>query len=347
MMRTIAALTTGAATSSILNGQTPKPDFLLGLDGHSLRGMKWKAPQHIEYAATQKLDAVLFNGFHYFDNLTDSYLQEIRDLADSHHIQIRIGAGGVTAGASSFKPRYGTPLEAMSEGIRIAKILGSPTVNCRIGNIDDRYTPGGIQARIAEAVTTLQAIKAPAQDVGLRFAFENHAGDTRSEEVLQLIEAVGTDFCGVMFDPGNALWAMEDPTEALQILGPHILCTSVRDYRVWEEEDGAMFQWTALGEGLMDVPAYTTLFREFCPEVPFFVETISNQHRPIPFLTEAFMKGFPDLKASGITSFLKLCRQGEPLPILTPAAGEDPKKFDQQIQKKDFETSIALLRTLS
>ena len=336
----------GSASSGIARAQSPnRAKLQLGLDAHSVRGMKWKAIPLIEYAAEQKLDAVLLNGFHYFESLDDAHLRKVKEIADSRGIQIRIGAGGVSEGASSFKPTYGTPEEAMIEGIRVALALGSPTVNCRIGSIGDRYRPGGIEARIAEAVTTLKATKSRATDAGLKFAFENHAGDTRSEEVLTLIEAAGTDFCGVMLDPGNALWAMEDPMEQLQKLGPHVLCSSVRDYTCWPSEDGAMFQWTAIGDGLMEVAAYMQRFKDLCPGVPFFVETISNQARPVPFLTEAFMAGFPGLKVTDINSFLKLCRRGKPPEILTAPEGTDPRVFDQQLQKAEFEKSIATLRT--
>jgi sugar phosphate isomerase/epimerase len=340
----LAALGSTALPGFAQEATSAKPGLILGLDAHAVRGMKWTAIPLIEYAAELKLDAVLLNGFHYFDRLDEAHLKQIRALADSKGIQIRIGAGGISQGASSFKPTYGGPEDAMIEGIRVALALGSPTVNCRIGSIQDRYTPGGIQARIAEAVTTLKAIKTRAQDAGIKFAFENHAGDTRSEEVLELIEAAGTDWCGVMLDPGNAVWAMEDPMEQLQKLGPHVLCTSVRDYTVWTSEDGAMFQWTAIGEGQMDVPAYTQRFKELCPGIPFFVETISNEARPIPFLTEGFMAGFPNLKVTDISSFLKLSRQGSPPPILKAPAGTDAKAFDQQLQKTELEKSIATLR---
>lgn len=342
-LKQLGATAVGLACSRIATAESEPSKLILGLDAHSVRAMKWKAPQLIDYAAEQSVQAVLLNSLNYFDDLSDDALKKIREQAEAKGIQIRIGAGGVSEGAASFKPKFGTPEEAMLEGIRVALALGSPTVNCRIGNIDDRVTPGGIKARIAEAVAVLKAIKPKALDAGLKFAFENHAGDTRSEEILALIEAVGSDFCGAMMDPGNALWAMEDPMEQLEKLGPHVLCTSIRDYTVWASEGGATFQWTALGDGLMNVPAYAQRFKELCPEVPFFVETISNQARPLPFLTEAFMEGFPDLKAKDITSFLKLVRQGAPPPIHEAPEGSDPKLFEQKIQKVEFEKSISLL----
>ncbi len=68
--------------------------------------------------------------------------------------------------------------------------------------------------------------------------------------LLSLIQETGTDICGALFDPANALWAMEDPMHALNVLSSTIVCTSVRDVAVWESEEGATFQGTAVGEGI-------------------------------------------------------------------------------------------------
>jgi sugar phosphate isomerase/epimerase len=189
-------------------------------------------------------------------------------------------------------------------------------------------------------------VRTRAQDAGVKFAFENHAGDTRSEEILDLIEAVGADVCGVMLDPGNAVWAMEDPIEHLLTLAPHVLCTSIRDYMLWESEEGATFQWTAIGEGMMNAATYVRLFREKCPGVPFFVETISNSQRPIPFLSSDFWDGYPNLPATELASFIALCRRGHAIEIATPPAGADARKFERQQQRAEFEKSIAYLRSL-
>jgi sugar phosphate isomerase/epimerase len=320
------------------------PRQALGLDAHAVRGMKWKSLQLIDYAAKLNLDGVLLNGPHYFESLETEHLRRVKAAADAKGLKIYIGAGGISEGAKSYKNTHGSGAGILREGIRIAKAVGSPVVNCRIGNIDDRYTEGRIEARLSEAARSLKAVRGEARDAGLKFAFENHAGDTRSEEILGLIDEVGSDTLGVMLDPGNAVWALEDPMEQLEKLGRHVICTSVRDYTVWVSEDGAMFQWTAIGDGLMDVPAYLQTFKKLCPGVPFFVETISNQARPIPFLNEEFMSGFPDLKVTDITAFLKLCRKGSPPPILKAPEGTNAKAFDQQLQKAEFENSIATLR---
>lgn len=317
---------------------------MLGLDAHSVRGMKWLATPLIEYAGEQKLDAVLLNGLHYFESLEDAHLSKLRALADGKGVRIRIGAGGISQSSPGFKSTFGTPEQALAKAVQVAVAVGSPTVNVKIGSIEDRYRPGGIEARMEEAVATMKAVRNRALDAGIKFAFENHAGDTRSDEVLAVIEAAGPDLCGAMLDPGNALWAMEDPMQQLEKLGKHVLCSSVRDYMVWESPEGATFQWTAIGDGLMDVQAYVNRFKHLCPDAPLFVESISNAARPIPFLTEDFWKGFPKVKAAEITAFLALCRRGHALQIETPPAGTDPKEFDRQHQMTEFTRSIATLR---
>lgn len=319
----------------------------LGLDGHSMRGMRhkgWKATELIEFAAEQRLDAVLFNGLHYFESLETSHLKKLKDLADRNELKLYCGAGGIAKNGKQFKDTWGTAEELLVLGIKVAQTLGSPVVNVRIGSIDDRFLDGGIQPRIDEAVRVLKASASRAKDAGIKFGFENHAADLRSEELVALVEEVGTGVCGVMLDPGNGLWAMEDPMKHLETLAPYTVCNSLRDYTVWPGDDGAMFQWMAVGEGMMDVPKYVSTLADANPGMPIFVESISNSARPIPFLTEAHWKAYPDLKGSQITDFLALVRKGKSAKIDSPAEGQDPKDFDQDHQRGEFLRSIAYLR---
>lgn len=46
-------------------------------------------------------------------------------------------------------------------------------------------------------------MREPALEAGIKFAFENHAGDQRSRELLDLIHETGRDICAAFYDPGN------------------------------------------------------------------------------------------------------------------------------------------------
>jgi sugar phosphate isomerase/epimerase len=106
-----------------------------------------------------------------------------------------------------------------------------------------------------------------AVDAGVKIAIENHAGDMHSTELARLVEAAGTDFVGVNFDSGNALWTLEDPLDALGNLGRYTVTTSLRDSAVWETPTGAAVAWTAMGEGEIDLDAFFTRFDQLCPGI--------------------------------------------------------------------------------
>lgn len=334
------------SSSAVQNRNFPEgsPNVPLGLCNHSLRGMKLNAKELIEYAIEHQLDSVQFNTLTVFESLEAMQLAELHKLASDNEISIYVGAGSICERSSSFSDRFGDAKAMIGEGIRVASAVGSPIVGVRIGNIEDRFSEGGIKPKIEEVVQVMKYMREPALDAGIKFAFENHAGDLRSHELLDLINQTGTDICGAFYDPGNAIWAMEDPMLALEVLGKHILCTSVRDVMVWASENGALYQWTAIGEGLMDYKYFTRYLSEHCPGVPLQVESISNSQRPIPFLKPDFWNGFPDLHASEIVDFLKLVRLGNPMEIEEAHLGIDKTAFDIKHQENEFLKSIAYLR---
>ena len=324
--------------------QTGAERVPVGLDAHSVRGMRWKAPQLLAYAAEQKLDAVLLKNLDVFESRDSAHLEQLKESASTQGLQLHFSGGSISESSTRFSDKFGSAQDLLTESIRVAKAIASPVVAVRIGTIADRYTDGGIEKNIEESVGVMNALRNRAEDAGVKFAFENHAGDLRSDELLGLIEAAGTGICGVMLDPGNALWAMEDPMRQVQMLGKHVLCTSVRDYMVWPTKDGATFQWTAIGDGLMDAPEFTRHMATLCPGVPLFVESISNSPRPIPFLTDDFWKGYPKLHPRDLVDFLTLLRRGHLIEVAKPPSGMDVREFAKQDQRAEFEKSIAYLR---
>ncbi|MEO2029986.1 MAG: sugar phosphate isomerase/epimerase, partial [Fuerstiella sp.] len=165
LYRTSALVAAAAAPNRLLAANSGDSTRIpLGLDAHSMRGMKWKATQLIEFAAEQRLDAVLLNSLNYFESLEESHLLKLKQLADGHNLRIYMGAGGICENGAKFSDKWGNAESMLATGIRVATTIGSPVVNVRIGSIDDRFLKGGIQPRIDEAVRVLKAAGKRAED---------------------------------------------------------------------------------------------------------------------------------------------------------------------------------------
>jgi sugar phosphate isomerase/epimerase len=210
--------------------------------------------------------------------------------------------------------------------------LGSPVLRVVLGSADDRKTPGGIEARIEDTVKVCKALKNEAVDSGVKIAVENHAGDMMSWELVQLIEAAGKDFVGANIDPGNAAWTLEDPVENLKTLAPYVLTSSMRDSAIWESANGITVQWTAMGEGNVDLKSYFQHFGEHCPNAPVHIETISGFAREFPIYKDEFWGPYQKARAKDLAKFMALAKKGKAIP--------PGKANDREYQKGELERSI-------
>lgn len=312
----------------------------LGFDNYAIRSLGWKAGQVLDHAAALKLDAVLFSDFDVYESLADDALHELKRRADDQGIALYAGMLSICPASVMFDPRRGTAEEQLRLCLRIAKALGSPVARCVLGKVDDRRSPGGIAARIAETIAVLRHVRSEALDAGIKIAVENHAGDMNSTELLELIDAAGRDFVGATLDTGNALWALEEPLEALETLGPVTVCTGIRDSYLWETPDGATLQWTSVGTGLVDWPTFFQRFAELCPQAPVIVETISGRPIFLPFLRDYFWDAYPRATPKTLSSMLRLARAGEPREPFAAPPGNDGLRAEQDQQLAELERSV-------
>jgi hypothetical protein len=224
--------------------------------------------------------------------------------------------------------------------------LGSPVARCYLGNQKDRGSDGGIQKHIEAVVKTIQACKSQAEGEGIKIAIENHAGDMLSHELKGLIEAAGKGYVGANIDPGNAVWALEEPLAHLEVLGPLTVCSSVRDSMLWEDENGGtVVQWTAVGEGLVDYKAYAKRFAELAPGVPLQVETISGFARTFEHQKDEFWQIFPGHQDSDMfKAWLGMAKRGKKIPSFKAPDGPGKKDAEIAYQKGEVERSFDWLR---
>lgn len=330
-----------SATSAFGQSAAVKP-LVLGYDNFAVRAMGWKAKELIDYAVKLKVDTVFITDLDAFVTLEKKALGGIKKYADARGIKIFLGTWSICPTSVSFKDKWGTAEEHLRLGLRSAKTLGSPVLRVVLGKGDDRKTEGGIEARIEDTVKVLKACKGMCEDLGVKVAMENHAGDMHSLELKSLVEQAGPDFVGVNLDSGNAVWTLETPMENLENLGKYTLTTSLRDTQVWPSENGVMAQWTAMGEGMVDWKAYFKRFAELCPEAPVQIETISGFNRELGFKKENFWKGWSKGKPASLAAFEKWAADGKEKKPHKSASKEDEEKY----QLGEIERSIAYCKNL-
>lgn len=312
----------------------------LGFDNYSIRALGWKAPQLLDYAASLKVDAILLSDLDVYENHSEAHLREIKARADALGIEIHVGTLSICRSSVLWTDRFGPPEEHLKLTIRVAHALGSPVARCVLGKVDDRRSPGGIEARMVETIQVLRNVRSFALDAGVKIALENHAGDMQAWELVALIEEAGRDFVGATMDSGNATWALEDPRHNLELLGPYALSTGIRDSNLWETPDGATLQWAALGEGLVDFRAYFKRYAELCPSAPVQLEIISGRPIPIPYLKDEFWEPYPKVRPREWAKFLALARRGSPKQPFSVRPGQDAKRAEQEFQKAELERSV-------
>ena len=344
-LKNISAASAAVAVGGAALAQpAPRRNIKLGLDNFAVRAMGWKAPQLIDYAAKLKTDSLFITDFDALENFEDGYLKDLKSKAADHGLQIQLGTWSICPTSKSFKNKWGTAEELLALGLRMAKALGSPVLRVVLGNGEDRKTEGGIEARIEDTVKVCKSQRSRALDAGVKLAVENHAGDMQAWELVTLIEAAGKDYVGANMDSGNATWTMEDPLASLETLAPYVLTTSLRDSAIWESANGATVQWTAMGEGTVDVKTYFKRFAEMCPGVPVHIETISGFNREIPYLKDDFWKIWPQARAKDFARFVALAKKGKPRDTWKAPEGQDRKLAEQEYQKGEIERSLRYCR---
>ena len=111
---------------------------------------------------------------------------------------------------------------------------------------------------------------------------------------------------------------------------------------VWESQNGATIQWTAMGDGVVDFKAYFKRFAELCPGIPVHIETISGFPKTVDYFKKDFWKVYPKARASDLAKFIALAKKGKAIP---PHRSPDAKA-NQEFQKADIEKSIKYCQTV-
>jgi len=95
----LGAVLSGAAQSSAAG--SPRK-LKLGFDNFSVRAFGWKAPQLLDYAASLKVDTILFSDLDAYENHSEAHLKEVRQKAADLGLEIQAGTGSICPTSAAY-----------------------------------------------------------------------------------------------------------------------------------------------------------------------------------------------------------------------------------------------------
>jgi len=226
---------------------------------------KWTYEKFISRARELDVDGVNLETC-FLPSIEDDYILRLKKLLDDYKMERVLAWGhpdGLEAGRSKKAiddlKRYFKPAKTI--GTNILRIVGS--------SLMFRDQPHEPQLKKLAKILRETAEEAESYDIIL--AYENHI-DYTSDEIVGLIEKVGSENLRVNLDTGNALRMFEDPVEASKKLARYTVATHVKDispikYNKFYSARGTPKDWffwasVPVGDGIVDIPAIAQILKD-------------------------------------------------------------------------------------
>ena len=192
--------------------------------------------------------------------------------------------------------------------------------------------------RTAEMLRRTESV---AKKHGVRLAVENHK-DFRTDELIDLLKKIASEFVGVCVDTGNSIALLEDAIGTVEALAPFAFTVHLKDMGVEESRDGFLLAEVPLGEGILDLKAIVgTALRKANPKVRFQLEMITRDPLSIPCLTEKYwatLARVPGRSLARMLAFVRKSARKDGLPRIAKLSAKE------QIEAEDANVSIVRIR---
>jgi sugar phosphate isomerase/epimerase len=246
-------------------------------------GTRWRMEgEFLDFALRQNVDEIALEAC-FFDALDDDLCAEVKARLDDAGVDRVLGWGHPEGLWGGTKPEE---LESLKRHIPQTLKLGSNRM--RITAASMNYAKAPREELIGRVIPMLAEAARAAQDQGVVLALENHI-DVTSQELLRIIEAVGSESLRVNFDTGNALRLFEDPVEAATRLAPYTISTHTKDIATRRKggSPSENFTWwpaCPAGEGVIDMPGVVKALQEggFDGSLSLEVDLIGEQWASLP-----------------------------------------------------------------
>ncbi|MBY3223839.1 sugar phosphate isomerase/epimerase family protein [Rhizobium laguerreae] len=303
----------------------------LGIDSIKLPEAKKRGPlASLDHVKELGLAGIFFStALDMSPDLDSGLLREIRAKADDLGLYLESGIGKINPYCSAEEPALraaggGDIIAGFTRMIEASAAIGCYELWVAPGNFKGEYRGRLANDRFRTDVTweeqllgiekVLRKLAPVARANGVHMNIETH-DEITSFEILRLIEKVGADCVGVVFDTANGLQRGEHPVFAAKRLAPHIRQTHIKDAYVGRAPGGLDFQTRPVGGGIVDFAAILSILAEANPTLNLSLEVAqsvadrprkANPRQCIEIDDPIWRAGHPDLTADELAAYMAM-----------------------------------------
>ncbi|MGR9244839.1 sugar phosphate isomerase/epimerase family protein [Rhizobium leguminosarum] len=303
----------------------------LGIDGIKLPEAKKRGPlASLDHVKELGLAGIFFStALDMSPDLDRGLLREIRAKADDLGLYLESGIGKINPYCSAEEPALraaggGDIIAGFTRMIEASAAIGCHELWVAPGNFKGEYRGRLANDRFRTDVTweeqllgiekVLRKLAPVARANGAHMNIETH-DEITSFEILRLIEKVGADCVGVVFDTANGLQRGEHPVFAAKRLAPHIRQTHIKDAYVGRAPGGLDFQTRPVGGGIVDFAAILPILADANPALNLSLEVAqsvadkprkANPRQCIEIDDPIWRAGHPDLTADELAAYMAM-----------------------------------------
>lgn len=176
-------------------------------------------------------------------------------------------------------------------------------------------------------------------------AVENHK-DYRTDELIDVMKAISSEYVGVCVDTGNSIALLERPSETAAALAPWAASCHLKDMGVESSDDGFLLSEVPLGDGFLDLKEIVGALRKARPSIRFNLEMITRDPLRIPCLTDDYWATFEKVPGRDLARALAMVKKHvgkEPLPRISNLKIEEQLAIEDKNVRRSLEYGRAKL----
>jgi 3-oxoisoapionate decarboxylase len=211
----------------------------------------------LDYAKELGVDGVSLESC-FFPSFDREYLADLKAKLDQYGFD-RVYAWGHPDGLE--RGQKPSEYDDMVHSIERAVAIGADVMRVVGSSFTWRKEPHGPQVKAL--IEQFRRAVPLAEQAGVKMAVENHI-DFTGDEMVELIEGVGSPNFGINFDTGNFLRLLDDPVKGMQKLAKYTFATHIKDLKINPDaspDDWYFFSSVPVGDGLIDNVALARMLK--------------------------------------------------------------------------------------